>query len=67
VRQSLSLSRRLSSWTTWTTGVFEVFVFFVSAMCPGALHGNLAFKILRDVYGENYNYADVESEVIFPH
>ena len=29
--------------------------------------GNLAFKIFRDVYEEDYNYASVESEVMFPH
>jgi hypothetical protein len=27
---------------------------------------NRAFKIFRDVYGENYNYAGVELEVMFP-
>jgi metal-dependent hydrolase (beta-lactamase superfamily II) len=36
-------------------------------VAPAHCTGNLAFKILRDVYGENYNYAGVESEVIFPH
>jgi hypothetical protein len=31
VRQSLSLSRGLSSWTTWTTGLFAFF-FIISAV-----------------------------------
>ena len=34
---------------------------------PAHCTGNLAVKIFRDVYGENYNYAYVESEVIFRH
>jgi 7,8-dihydropterin-6-yl-methyl-4-(beta-D-ribofuranosyl)aminobenzene 5'-phosphate synthase len=39
----------------------------VRRVAPAHCTGNLAFKILRDVYGENYNYAGVESEVMFPH
>jgi 7,8-dihydropterin-6-yl-methyl-4-(beta-D-ribofuranosyl)aminobenzene 5'-phosphate synthase len=39
----------------------------VHRVAPAHCTGNLAFKILRDVYGENYNYAGVESEVMFPH
>ena len=39
----------------------------VRRVAPAHCTGNLAFKIFRDVYGENYNYAGVESEVIFPH
>jgi hypothetical protein len=38
-----------------------------SACGSGHCTGNLAFKIFCDVYGENYNYAGVESEVMFPH
>ncbi len=39
----------------------------VRRVAPAHCTGNLAFKIFRDVYGENYNYAGVESEVMFPH
>ena len=39
----------------------------VRRVAPAHCTGNLAFKILRDVYGENYNYAGVESEVTFSH
>ena len=39
----------------------------VRRVAPAHCTGNLAFKILRDVYGENYNYAGVESEVMFAH
>ena len=39
----------------------------VRRVAPAHCTGNLAFKILRDVYGENYNYAGVESEVLFSH
>ena len=39
----------------------------VRRVAPAHCTGNLAFKILRDVYGENYNYAGVESEVAFSH
>lgn len=38
----------------------------VRRVAPAHCTGNLAFKIFRDVYGENYNYAGVESEVKFP-
>lgn len=38
----------------------------VRRVAPAHCTGNLAFKIFREVYGENYNYAGVESEVIFP-
>ena len=41
--------------------------FKVRRVAPAHCTGNLAFKILRDVYGENYNYAGVESEVLFSH
>jgi metal-dependent hydrolase (beta-lactamase superfamily II) len=37
----------------------------VRRVAPAHCTGNLAFKIFRDVYGENYNYAGVESEVMF--
>ncbi len=39
----------------------------VRRVAPAHCTGNLAFKIFRDVYGENYNYAGVESEIMFPH
>jgi 7,8-dihydropterin-6-yl-methyl-4-(beta-D-ribofuranosyl)aminobenzene 5'-phosphate synthase len=39
----------------------------VQRVAPAHCTGNLAFKIFRDVYGENYNYAGVESEVMFSH
>ena len=39
----------------------------VHRVAPAHCTGNLAFKIFRDVYGENYNYAGVESEVPFSH
>jgi 7,8-dihydropterin-6-yl-methyl-4-(beta-D-ribofuranosyl)aminobenzene 5'-phosphate synthase len=39
----------------------------VRRVAPAHCTGNLAFKILRDMYGENYNYAGVEAEVVFPH
>jgi len=39
----------------------------VRRVAPAHCTGNLAFKILRDVYRENYNYAGVESEVVFSH
>ena len=39
----------------------------VHRVAPAHCTGNLAFKIFRDVYGENYNYAGVESEVQFSH
>jgi len=39
----------------------------VRRVAPAHCTGNLAFKIFRDVYGENYNYAGVESEVLFSH
>ena len=37
----------------------------VRRVAPAHCTGNLAFKIFRDLYGENYNYAGVESEVPF--
>jgi 7,8-dihydropterin-6-yl-methyl-4-(beta-D-ribofuranosyl)aminobenzene 5'-phosphate synthase len=39
----------------------------VRRVAPAHCTGNLAFKIFRDVYGQNYNYAGVESEVMFAH
>jgi len=39
----------------------------VRRVAPAHCTGNLAFKIFRDLYGENYNYAGLESEVMFPH
>lgn len=39
----------------------------VRRVAPAHCTGNLAFKIFRDLYGENYNYAGVESEVTFSH
>ena len=39
----------------------------VRRVAPAHCTGNLAFKILRDLYRENYNYAGLESEVMFPH
>jgi 7,8-dihydropterin-6-yl-methyl-4-(beta-D-ribofuranosyl)aminobenzene 5'-phosphate synthase len=39
----------------------------VRRVSPAHCTGNLAFKIFRDLYGENYNYAGVESEAMFPH
>jgi 7,8-dihydropterin-6-yl-methyl-4-(beta-D-ribofuranosyl)aminobenzene 5'-phosphate synthase len=34
---------------------------------PAHCTGNLAFKIFRDLCGEHYNYAGVESEVMLSH
>src|SRR5436190_5024352 len=39
----------------------------VRRVAPAHCTGNLAFKIFREVYGENYSYAGVESEVKFSH
>jgi len=39
----------------------------VRRVAPAHCTGNLAFRIFRDVYRDNYNYAGVESEVMFPH
>jgi 7,8-dihydropterin-6-yl-methyl-4-(beta-D-ribofuranosyl)aminobenzene 5'-phosphate synthase len=39
----------------------------VRRVAPAHCTGNLAFKIFRDLYGENYNYAGVEAEVLFSH
>ena len=39
----------------------------VRQVAPAHCTGNLAFKIFRDLYGENYNYAGLESEVRFAH
>jgi 7,8-dihydropterin-6-yl-methyl-4-(beta-D-ribofuranosyl)aminobenzene 5'-phosphate synthase len=39
----------------------------VRRVAPAHCTGNLAFKIFHDLYGENYNYAGVESEVLFSH
>jgi len=39
----------------------------VRRVAPAHCTGNLAFKIFRDLYEENYNYAGLESEVMFPH
>jgi 7,8-dihydropterin-6-yl-methyl-4-(beta-D-ribofuranosyl)aminobenzene 5'-phosphate synthase len=39
----------------------------VRRVAPAHCTGNLAFKIFRELYGENYNYAGVESEVAFSH
>jgi 7,8-dihydropterin-6-yl-methyl-4-(beta-D-ribofuranosyl)aminobenzene 5'-phosphate synthase len=39
----------------------------VRRVAPAHCTGNLAFKIFRDLYGENYNYAGLESEVMFSH
>jgi len=39
----------------------------VRRVAPGHCTGNLAFKIFRDLYGDNYNYAGLESEVMFSH
>ena len=39
----------------------------VRRVAPAHCTGNLAFKIFRDLYGENYSYAGVESEVMFSH
>jgi 7,8-dihydropterin-6-yl-methyl-4-(beta-D-ribofuranosyl)aminobenzene 5'-phosphate synthase len=39
----------------------------VRRVAPAHCTGNLAFKIFREVYGENYSYAGVESEVMFAH
>ena len=39
----------------------------VRRVAPAHCTGNLAFKIFRDLYRENYNYAGLESEVMFPH
>jgi hypothetical protein len=45
VRQSLSLSRGLSSWTTWTTGLFAFFIF--SALCVAEFFA-LPFRRAQD-------------------
>jgi 7,8-dihydropterin-6-yl-methyl-4-(beta-D-ribofuranosyl)aminobenzene 5'-phosphate synthase len=37
----------------------------VRRVAPAHCTGNLAFKIFREMYGENYSYAGVESEVRF--
>ena len=37
----------------------------VRRVAPAHCTGNLAFKIFRELYGQNYNYAGVESEVTF--
>jgi 7,8-dihydropterin-6-yl-methyl-4-(beta-D-ribofuranosyl)aminobenzene 5'-phosphate synthase len=39
----------------------------VRRVAPAHCTGNLAFKIFRELYGDNYNYAGVESEVMFSH
>lgn len=39
----------------------------VRRVAPAHCTGNLAFKIFRELYGENYSYAGVESEVTFSH
>jgi len=39
----------------------------VRRVAPAHCTGNLAFKIFRELYGENYSYAGVESEVVFSH
>ena len=39
----------------------------VRRVAPAHCTGNMAFKIFRDLYGANYNYAGVESEVTFSH
>jgi 7,8-dihydropterin-6-yl-methyl-4-(beta-D-ribofuranosyl)aminobenzene 5'-phosphate synthase len=39
----------------------------VRRVAPAHCTGNLAFKVFRDLYGENYDYAGVESEVFFSH
>jgi 7,8-dihydropterin-6-yl-methyl-4-(beta-D-ribofuranosyl)aminobenzene 5'-phosphate synthase len=39
----------------------------VRRVAPAHCTGNLAFKIFRDLYGDNYNYAGVESQVLFAH
>ncbi|HEY1272366.1 MAG TPA: hypothetical protein VGF08_10295, partial [Terriglobales bacterium] len=39
----------------------------VRRVAPAHCTGNLAFKVFRDLYGGNYNYAGVESEVMFSH
>ena len=39
----------------------------VRRVAPAHCTGNLAFKVFKDLYGENYNYAGVESEVSFSH
>ena len=39
----------------------------VRRVAPAHCTGNLAFKIFREVYAENYSYAGVESEVKFSH
>ena len=38
----------------------------VKRVAPAHCTGVLAFKIFRDVYGENYLYAGLESQVEFP-
>jgi 7,8-dihydropterin-6-yl-methyl-4-(beta-D-ribofuranosyl)aminobenzene 5'-phosphate synthase len=39
----------------------------VRRVAPAHCTGKLPFKIFHDLYGEYYNYAGVESEVILPH
>ena len=39
----------------------------VRRVAPAHCTGNLAFKTFREIYAENYNYAGVESEVLFSH
>lgn len=39
----------------------------VKRVAPAHCTGNLAFKIFREIYAENYSYAGVESVVAFPH
>jgi len=39
----------------------------VRVVGPAHCTGNLAFKIFRDLYGEQYRYAGVEAEVEFEH
>jgi 7,8-dihydropterin-6-yl-methyl-4-(beta-D-ribofuranosyl)aminobenzene 5'-phosphate synthase len=39
----------------------------VRRVAPAHCTGNLAFKIFREIYAENYSYAGVESEVSFSH
>ena len=39
----------------------------VRRVAPAHCTGNLAFKIFREMYAENYNYAGVESQVSFSH
>ncbi len=39
----------------------------VRRVAPAHCTGNLAFKIFREIYADNYSYAGVESEVSFSH